>query len=68
MTKTNELRDKLVATFANKANHDKHITINGEDYIYISCRNEIRRVVHQAGEDVAVLVGCFAFGKFMWCC
>ena len=69
MTKTNELKNKLAATFADKANHDKHITIDGDDYIYISCRNEIRRVInHENRTQEAVLVGCFAFGRFKWCC
>lgn len=68
MIKTNELKNKLETTFTNKANYNKHIQIDGETYIYISCRNEIRRVVHQNSGDIAVLVGCFTFGRFMWCC
>ena len=65
--RTEELKNKLAATFSNKANWNKHIDIDGETYIYISCKNEIRQRIHQTGGDIAILVGCFAFGRFMWC-
>lgn len=68
MIKTDELKNKLETTFSDKVNHDKHITIDGDEYIYISCRNEVRKTAHQTDYTIAVLIGCFAFGKFMWCC
>ncbi len=67
LEKTKELKEALVRMY-NKHEWNKHIEIDGEQYIYISCKNEFRRVVHQSGEDIAVLVGCMAFGQFMWCC
>ncbi len=65
--KTEKLKESLVQIY-NTHEWDKHIKINGIQYIYISCKNEFRRVVHQPGEDIAVLVGCMAFGQFIWCC
>ncbi len=62
--KTKELKEALVRMY-NEHEWNKHIEIDGEKYIYISCKNEFRRVVHQPGEDIAVLVGCMAFGRFM---
>ncbi|MGN0686660.1 MAG: helix-turn-helix domain-containing protein [Oscillospiraceae bacterium] len=61
---TEELKEKLKETFSDKKNWNKHITIDGEDFIYISARNEIR-YVHSDKE--APLIACFAFGEIIWC-
>lgn len=48
--KNEELKDALVHLY-NKHEWNKYVKIDGEQYIYISCKNEFRRVVHQPGED-----------------
>ena len=75
MKKTDDLKNKLVATFTKRNNWNKRIEIDGETYIYISAKNEIRREVRQSSGTIAALVGCFMFvgseiwmGNFMWCC
>lgn len=75
MKKTNDLKKKLIATFSNRQNWNRLIEIDGEKFIYISAKNEIRREVKQPSGTVALLVGCFVFvgtdsplGNFMWCC
>lgn len=75
MKKTDDLKNKLVATFTKRNNWNKHIEIDGETYIYISAKSEIRREVHQQSGTIASLVGYFTFvggenwmGNFMWCC
>lgn len=72
MKKSNELREKLVATFADKKNWNRLIDIDGEKYIYISAVNEVRREVKQPSGTIATLVGCFTLvtdhNTFIWCC
>ena len=65
---------RAIAKFA-KDNQEKNdearkkiIEIKGEDYVYCSAKNEIRRIDQREGYEVALLVGCFVLGKFVWCC
>lgn len=76
MEKTPELKRTLAETFSKRFNWNRFIEINGERFIYISARNEVRREEkHYDGSTAAVLVGCFVFvgnetpiGNFFWCC
>lgn len=68
MEKTNGLRDALSKTFADRRNWNRRIEVAGEHYIYCSAKNEIRRIDQREGYEVALLVGCFVLGKFVWCC
>lgn len=68
MKKTNGLRDALSKTFADRKNWNRRIEVAGECYVYCSAKNEIRRIDQQEGYEVALLVGCFVLGKFVWCC
>ena len=44
MKKTNELRDALSKTFADRKNWNRRIEVAGECYVYCSAKNEIRRI------------------------
>lgn len=65
MKKTNELKNALVEMFENKV-WNKLTLIDGDYYIYVSAKNEFRKLVHQPSGDIAALVGCMAFGRFVW--
>jgi hypothetical protein len=50
-----ELKNRLETIFSNKANWNKHIDVDGNRYIYISAKNELRKEVTNG----AILVGFF---------
>ena len=49
MKKTNELRDALSKTFADRKNWNRRIEVAGECYVYCSAKNEIRRIDQRGG-------------------
>lgn len=67
MKKSTELKNALTEMYNNKV-WNKHVEIEGENYIYISATNEFRRVIKQPSGQIAMLVGCMVQGNFMWCC
>lgn len=68
MKKTNELKKKLQETFSKRENWNKHITIDGTSYIYISATNELRYICkHTSGFDTANLLACFVGNLLIWC-
>lgn len=68
MKKTNELKQKLQETFSKRENWNKHITIDGTRYIYISAVNEIRYMcVHSSGFETANLLATFVGNRIIWC-
>lgn len=56
-----ELKNRLETIFSNRANWNKLIDIDGNRYIYISAKNELRKEVI----DGAVLVGFFINDNLM---
>lgn len=51
----------------NRKQWDRIIEINGDLFIYNSAKNEFRKVVKQPSGEILVLVGCMAFGRFVYC-
>ena len=68
MKKANGLRDALGKTYAARRNWTRRIEEAGEHYSNCSAKTEIRRIDQREGYEVALLVGCFVLGKFVWCC
>lgn len=58
---TKELKNKLEKLFSKKSNWNKHIDVDGDRYIYISAKNELRKEVTNG----AVLVGFFIGNSLM---
>lgn len=55
------MRTEIEQIFANKKNWNKLIAVEGVDerLIYISAKNELRRVHNQNGYTVAILIGFY---------
>lgn len=59
------LKDALKEIGNNKSFWNKHLEIEGNQYVYISAKNEFRKVVEQPSGTVEVIVGCMFLGDFL---
>ena len=66
MKKTDNLKEKLIATFGDRRNWNKRIEIDGEVFCFVSANNEIRREVKQPSGTIFVQCAVMLFGNFVW--
>lgn len=68
MTKVSKSRHhEIEALFLNRSNWNKPVKVDGvaESLVYISAKNELRRIHNQNGNTVAILIGFYTGSTLM---
>lgn len=68
MTKVSKSRRyEIEALFLNRSNWNKPIKVDGveDNLVYISAKNELRRIHYQNGDTVAILIGFYIGSTLM---